>query len=875
MKLFLRRLFLWSPFVFFLVYVFNFQPVKSSSGTPPSGTVKDPVSNVSCARSGCHDTYSPFNLNRATVTIGTTSGNQVPLNGFQYTGSTLYIINFSVISPSARSGFEMSALTTANATAGTFARTNTTNTTLQTAGGIQYIGHKSASSTSTWSFNWTSPATTAGNITFYSAVNKSNNNNSDTGDSIFHQTFVVTPLTTLSVDAGNNVSVCPGSATQLQATASNTSGTTYAWSPSAGLSCTNCANPTATPGSTTTYTVTVTNNGQTASDNVTVNTYTTTAPAINSASNNVCPGSVLSLTTSGFSTYSWSNGSSTAGTQVTAGGTYTLTVTDANGCSTTASKIITQGQTPSTSINSTQPYLCGSNTTVLSAGNFSSYLWSNNSTASTITASQAGSYTVTVTNATGCTASAAYTLTGYALPVANVTASGPQTFCNGGSVVLTANSGTAYTYKWSTGAATAGITVSQSGAYRVTVYNPCDSAVSQVQNVVVNTTPVAEVSPAGSVLLCNGGSQSIHATPLGLNYTWLKDGVIVNGQQTDSLVVSTAGNYNVIISQGSCADTSQTVAVSTGGAGNASVDIIASQLQLCNGDVAILDAGSGFTTYTWLPGNSTAQTLQVTNGGTYIVHVTASNGQCSSSGADTIVITQGNAITPPALTYDSTVCNGSAITVYASPSNYTSYLWSDGATDFFTSGTTGNYSVTVSQTGLCGTASSSIGAFGVSLPDALFTINGAILTAVTQNANYQWFLNGSPISNATANTYTATQSGSYTLQVTLNGCSSTSSAHQVVLSGIEDLSGDALLAVYPNPVNDVVKIKCSVLLPLSMEITIQSLDGRTMLPAELVELHAGENILERDLTSLAAGIYVLHIKAEGLSRNIKLVKGSR
>lgn len=874
MRKYVRGALVWSPLVLFVVYVFNFQPAKSSSGTPPSGTVKDPVSNVSCARSGCHDTWAPFTDNRANVTIGTTSGNQVPLNGFQYTGSTQYIINFSVISPSARSGFEMSAITPTNTTAGTFARTNTTNTTLQTpVSGIQYIGHRNANSTSTWSFNWTSPPTTTGTITFYAAVNKSDNSNSDSNDSIFHQTFVINPApAAITVDAGNNVSVCPNIPTQLQATASNSAGTTYAWSPSTGLSCTNCANPVATVASTQVYTVTATNGSQTATDNVTVTTFTTTTPTINSAANVVCTGSTLNLSSSGFSSYLWSTGGTGSQIAINAGGTYNLTATDANGCTTTASKTITQGQTPAPVIVSTQPFLCDNNSTVLSAGSFSTYQWSNSATSATTTVSQTGSYTVTVTNASGCSATAAYNLTGYALPTANVAAGGPLTFCNGGNVTLTANNGNAYTYKWSNGATTPAITVSQGGNYRVTVYNPCDSAVSTFQNVVVNQVPVAQLIPAGPVLLCNGLSQTLQALPGGLSYLWLKDGNVINGQQADSLVVNSAGNYAVAVSQFGCSDTSLPVTVSTAGAGNAAVDITAAQTQLCAGDVVTLDAGAGFTSYTWLPGNSTAQTLQVNTAGTYIVNVTASNGQCTSSGADTIVITDGVAVTAPVLSYDTTICNGGTVTVLASPANYTSYLWSDNTTAASATGPTGVYSVTVTNNGFCGSATATINATGVSLPDAGFTAVGSLLTANTTGAVYQWNLDGAPINGANSSLYTALQSGSYTLQVTVNGCSSTAAAQQIVVNGIEALGGELGLIVYPNPVNDVVKIKCSANMPALLEITIQSLDGRFMLQTVVTELQSGENVVQTDLSALANGIYLLHIKAEGLSRNIKLVK---
>lgn len=868
----MRKIFLWISFVMCLGYSLTFKTVQSHSAQPDTGSVKDPVNNNTCARAGCHSTFGAITASRATVTIGTTSGNQVALAGFEYTPGTAYIMNFTVLGNSARPGFQMSALSAANANAGTFAVTNTTNTSLQTLNTIRYIGHKSANTNNTWSFNWTAPATNVGNITFYTAVNKSNNSNGSSGDSIFHQQYVITPAqVALTVGAGNDVTVCPNTGTQLQATASNTSGTTYAWSPATGLSCTTCANPVATPATSTTYTVTVTNGGQTASDAVTVNTHTTNAPAITGA-NTVCPGSTVTLSSTGFSSYVWSTGSDTSSATVNAGGTYTLTATDANGCSTTASKTVAQGQAATTSISSTLPYLCGNNSTVLSAGNFSAYQWSNNAATATITASQAGNYTVTVTNASGCTGTAAFNLQAFALPVANVSASGPLSFCNGGSVTLTANAGSAYTYKWSTGATVQAISVAQSGNYRVTVYNQCDSAVSSIQNVVVNAVPAAQLSPDGPLLLCNGASQTLFATPTGAAYVWLKDGAVIDGQAADTLPVGTSGNYAVIVTQGSCSDTSQTVSISTAGTGNAAVEIMATQTTLCAGETVTLDAGTGFSTYTWLPGNSATQTLQVTTAGTYIVNVSNNNGQCTSTGADTITIVTGPDVITPVLAYDSTICAGDTITVQVEPSSFSSYVWSNGASTATISDVTGSYSVTVSQVGYCGTASATINAAGTALPDASFIINNKLLTANTAGAQYQWYRDGSAIPNADGDSYLVNQTGDYSLQVTVNGCSNTSAAQQVIVTAIQDIEADILIGAYPNPVDGVLNILCHVQGNVQLHYSIAGLDGRNAGEGKVANLGSGVSTIQYDMSAMPQGVYVLQLQSGSFNKSIRVLK---
>ncbi|MBK8685660.1 MAG: carboxypeptidase regulatory-like domain-containing protein [Bacteroidetes bacterium] len=117
-------------------------------------------------------------------------------------------------------------------------------------------------------------------------------------------------------------------------------GNTYSWDPSSGLSATNIAEPTASPAVTTTYTVTVTaSSGCTATDVVTV-TVDLTAPALNiSGTTTVCNGSTTVLTANGGVSWSWMPGGATSQDITVGAGTYTVTATGTNGC--TSSSAIT------------------------------------------------------------------------------------------------------------------------------------------------------------------------------------------------------------------------------------------------------------------------------------------------------------------------------------------------------------------------------------------------------------------------------------------------------------------------------------------------------------------------------------------------------
>ncbi len=214
------------------------------------------------------------------------------------------------------------------------------------------------------------------------------------------------------------------------------------------------------------YTVTVTDaNGCTETASIAVTqpaalnvTATTTAPS--------CGGSNGSATanalggTPGYK-YAWTP---VGGTNATASNlsaaTYTVTVTDANGCTQTATAVVVASSTLTTSVSSTN-ILCfgGNNGTATANPNGGTtpytYLWSPvGQTTQTATGLTAGSYTVTVTDAIGCTATASITLTQPAASITLLTAGFPVT-CNSGNdgqaTVIPAGGSTPYTYLWSNG----------------------------------------------------------------------------------------------------------------------------------------------------------------------------------------------------------------------------------------------------------------------------------------------------------------------------------------------------------------------------------------------------------------------------------------
>ena len=208
----------------------------------------------------------------------------------------------------------------------------------------------------------------------------------------------------------------------------------------------------------------------------------------------------------------------------------------------------------------------GSVTLTSSAG--SSYLWSNGETTPGLNVTEAGSYTVRVTDASGCqsAASVATVVTVNALPVTPaIIADGPTTFCAGGSVTLSSSPGS--TYLWSTGATTKSINVTTAGNYTVRVANAsgCISAPSVNTIVTVNALPEATANNNGPV--CAGSGLNLAGGPdYMFFYSWTGPigfkSTLQNPSIAANAAITMAGVYSLIVTNADgCSDTAATTAV--------------------------------------------------------------------------------------------------------------------------------------------------------------------------------------------------------------------------------------------------------------------------------------------------------------------------
>ncbi len=722
-------------------------------------------------------------------------------------------------------------------------------------------------------------------------------------DSIVTLTLTVKSLPT-PVILGNTT-LCQGQSTTLTANG----GTSYAWSNGS-------TNNNISVSQSGVYTVTATNaEGCSATANVTVTVYP--LPNVNiSGNSSFCQGDNVTLTATGASTYAWNNSSTNASIAVNNAGTYTVTGTDANGCNNTATKTVSvnptyniplthsicQGEsynfygqnltaagtythtlqtvngcdsvltltlmvkalpTPTLTGNTS---LCEGETTTLIANGGVSYVWNNASTGNSISVSQSGVYTVTATNAEGCSAPASVTVTVNPLP--NVNISGNSSFCQGDNVTLTATG--ASTYVWSNASSNAAITVSNAGTYSVTgtvangctntatktisvnptyniplthsicqgenynfygqnlttagtythtlqTVNGCDSVLTLTLTVKALPTPTI----TGNTSLCEGETTTLTANG-GVSYVW------GNASTSNSVSVSQSGVYTVTATnaEGCSAPASITVTVNP-----VPTITVSGNTTLCAGNSTTLTA-SGADSYSWSTGDNTAS-VSISAFGIYTVTGTSTAG-CSNTANVTVLVSQ-----PPVITIsgETDICAGESTTLTANGGE--TYLWSDGTTaNTLTVGMAGSYQVIGYNAAGCNAMASATVTiwqpatteFSIECPDSCYIWNGESYC----------------------------QSGDYTQTLqTIYGCDSIVTLHLTTSVGITDRDNFDF-KVYPNPTNSVVNVQCIMYNAQLDDVKLQLVDayGRLL---DVIETGRAPSLqtTQIDLSRYSKGIYFI------------------
>ena len=596
---------------------------------------------------------------------------------------------------------------------------------------------------------------------------------------------------TPSINASNTVLNCTTTSITLVASG----GGTYLWnggSTSATLAVT-------TPG---TYAVTVTgSNGCTATASQVITQNITAPTASISATNNgelTCATTSITLTATGGGSYLWSTTATSSSIAVTSPGTYTVTVTSPNGCTATASQVVTQNITlPTAAITapSTTVLTCATTSISLVATGGTSYAWSNGTTnvgnSATLSVTLPGTYTVTVTGANGCSSTASITITQNSTPPpANINPpTSTELTCTTTSITLTATGGVAYS--WSNGTIVVGtnanLTVTTPGTYTVTVTAAIGCTATATQIITQNTAaPIVSITlPPSTVITCTTSSIQLTATGGG-TYSWSNG--TTNVGNSAALTVTAAGTYTVTVTgTNGCTATASQVITQNISLPVATITPPTTSVLTCTVTSITLTAPTG-TSFSWSNGTAiigTSSSISVNAPGTYTVTVTGANG-CTATAVQNItqnITAPIVTITPPTTTV--LTCTTTNINLITSGG---AYSWSNGTAVVGTSSilavsAPGTYTVTVTGgNGCTGTASQTITQNITAPVAAINSLATTVLTCTTPSitmtatggGTYSWS-NGTSVvgTNATLN---VTTPGTYTVTVTAaNGCTATAS----------------------------------------------------------------------------------------------------
>ena len=623
-----------------------------------------------------------------------------------------------------------------------------------------------------------------------------------------------------------------------------------------------------------TYTVSITDvNGCTGTATVTI-----TAPSALSTSSfgaiastcGAANGVAYANATGGTSpyTYTWSN--ATGNLQITnnslvsdtlsnvSSGTYFMLIQDANNCSFTDTINITTSPAPTAALNGGSSATCGANNgsiVVAASGGTGTYTfeWQSNSgvlqtntnivSVDSLSGIAAGSYTIIITDQSGCTDTLIAPVNNANAALLNLV-SQSNILCfgdNNGNAIVSANGGTGpYTFEWSANSTVVqtgtGVSTSDTlnnalpGQYQLAVTDN----VGCISNITITITgPTAPLSidalnTTNAACGSNNGTASIvvsgGTSGTGYQYNWQPSGG--NAATANNLSV---GAYTVIITDANActADTTFNINNPNGPIVNIVSSVNPSCFGLANGNATVsATGGNGNITYQWSSGLGTSTTVNNLAAGNYTVIATDSLG---CSGSASVSITQ-----PPLITANITTSNaycatstGSAQVVASGGTGNLSYLWSNGSTGNSTTGLPpGNCNVTITDSLGCVQIFSAIigstGNFTVSAgPSETIELGNSLELIVTgpAGATYSWSPSSS-LSCATCDTTLATPQIStvYVVTATNNGCVAT----DTVVVTVEEICGDLFIPSGFSPngdnVNDILYARGNCIVELDFKV---------------------------------------------------------
>lgn len=586
-------------------------------------------------------------------------------------------------------------------------------------------------------------------------------------------------------------------------------------------------------------------------------------------------GSINAVATGGSPGYSylWSTGATTTTISNAIPASYTITVTDANGCTNKTVSTVTGVATGTIVVLTKTSFTCdksnGSITASVTSGTpVYTYSWSNGLTTQSISGLSGGTYEVTVTDVNGCTAGSVSTVSGTSNPTLVLTSTDEYCALSDGSVSASAGGGLSpYTYSWSNSEISQTISNLTAATYTLTLTdaNGCQQVKTSIVGS-ISAMPIASVSVISNVS-CNGGNDGIALANVSgggyspFSYSWS------SGANTKTANSLSAATYTV-----TCSDSKGCTSISTAVITEPSaLLLLSSKTNLaCGGSstgsaTATVGGGTAPFTYSWSNGN-VGSGINGLTAGNYAVTVTDANGCTAGSSVN---ITEPNPLVL-AKSVVTPLCgsgNGSVDIYVSGGSSPYDCLWSTGAsTSTITAISAGSYSASVTDASGCTAVLVII--LQTSPPPTIVTSvtpatcgfnNGAIASTASGGTSpyiYSWS------DGATTSSVSGLQAATYTLTVTeANGCLGITTATVDCVTGIKESENTLSLNISPNPSNGNFILDCKFEKSDRAIISLNTILGETVM---LIDDVRPDRIYKKqvDTGHISGGIYFLIVQQD-------------
>ncbi|MCS6935033.1 MAG: M12 family metallo-peptidase [Chitinophagales bacterium] len=499
-------------------------------------------------------------------------------------------------------------------------------------------------------------------------------------------------------------------------------------------------------------------------------------------------------------------------------------------------------------------------------------------------------------------------------PTINIAAA-DDTICAGSNAVFTLSStggGSSPVYEWRVNGAIAATNTNVLSAALndgdvvqcfMTSSLACVSAATVSSNsITIHVLPIVQpsVSITGSNQpVCSGQPITLQAAATGAGsspqYQWFINGQS-SGTSSPSITSAFQDGDTVVLQLTSNAQCAQPTVVTSAPyvavvspLVQPSVSISTFNTAVCEGDVVVFTANAqhpgAAPQYTWKINGTIAGTgdnIVVTNiqDGDVVVCEMTSSALCANPAtvsSNPITMQVKPVPAAPAASSNSPVCDNEVLQFTASGVPNADYIWY-GPGGYYATGQTpsivnpsasfsGTYFVHCTLNGCSGPPAHVPVTIHVSPPKPYITLSGNTLTSSAAQGN-QWWLNASPLSGATGQSFTASETGWYKVSVTsADGCVSFSDSLFVLITGLQHHTGGATPEVYPNPSPGLITIAPPRHIQYEYDVKIMAPDGRVV---KETTTHIGVAVY--DINEFPAGVYVVQVHAGGNTYSARIVK---